>query len=400
MKFSKIEDVVKDIKRGQLVIVIDDEDRENEGDLILAAQYATPEKINFLALHGRGIICCPMSAEKLKALDINLMVNESGDTFKTAWTVSIDAKKGVSTGVSAKDRSKTVKLLASPKSVKADFVKPGHIFPLQAKEGGVLVRAGHTEACIDLVQLAGLRSVGVICEIMNEDGTMARTKDLTIFAQKHKLKICTIKDLIHYRRKNENLIQRSATTQITNAYGTFKLYAYKSVVDQELHLALVKGDPKQVESVLVRAHSECMTGDVFGSQRCDCGPQLDASMKRIADEGCGIVLYMRQEGRGIGLLNKLKTYELQDTGLDTVQANLELGFSADLRQYGVGAQILVDLGVKKIRLMTNNPKKIIGLSGYGLNVVGRVPIEMKPNKHNRRYLATKKKKMGHRLKKS
>jgi len=397
MKFSPIEDVIKDIRKGKLVIVIDDEDRENEGDLIMAAQTATSQKINFMAMHGRGIVCAPMASKRLRELEISLMVGESGDNFRTAWTISIDAKKGITTGISARDRTRTVRLLSDPKATMQDFVKPGHIFPLQAREGGVLVRAGHTEACIDLVRMAGLRPVGVICEIINDDGTMARTPDLIQFAKKHKLKICTIRDLIHYRRKTENLIYPSAKTQLSTPYGVFKLIAYESAVDKDLHLALVKGNPEKRKNVLVRVHSECLTGDVFGSQRCDCGLQLDAALKQIAKQGCGVLLYMRQEGRGIGLLNKLKSYELQDSGMDTVQANVELGFKPDLRQYGVGAQILVDLGIKNIRLLTNNPKKIVGLSGYGLKVVGRVPIEMKPSRHNVRYLATKRKKLGHRL---
>ena len=397
MKFSPIKEVIKDVKKGKLVIVIDDADRENEGDLIMAAQHATPAKINFMTLHGRGILCSPMESKRLEALDIDLMVGDAQDTFKTAWTVSIDAKRGITTGISAHDRSHTVKLLADPKAAPGDFVKPGHVFPLKAKDGGVLVRAGHTEACVDLVRLAGLKPVGVICEIMNDDGTMARTPELIRFAKKHKLKICTIQDLIHYRRRTENLIFPRAKTQITTEYGAFKLIAYESAVDKDLHVALVRGNPEKEKEALVRVHSECLTGDVFGSQRCDCGPQLDAALKQIAEAGCGVLIYMRQEGRGIGLLNKLKTYELQDQGLDTVQANLELGFKPDLRQYGVGAQILVDLGVKRIRLLTNNPKKIVGISGYGLKVVGRVPIEMKPNRHNLRYLKTKRNKLGHRL---
>jgi len=397
MKFTPIERIIRDIKKGKLVIILDDEDRENEGDLIMAAQFATPEKINFMALHGRGIVCTPMSAERLRELNIRAMVGESHDTFKTAWTVSIDAKKGVSTGISARDRARTVKLLADPKAAPEDFVKPGHVFPLQARDGGVLVRSGHTEACVDMVKLAGLQPVGVICEIMNSDGTMARTPQLMKFAKKHNLSIGTTQDLIHYRRKTEKLVYPAAKTRITNQYGDFKLIAYESTVDKALQLAMVMGEPGKKRAPLVRVHSECLTGDVFGSMRCDCGNQLHAALKKISAAGCGVLLYMRQEGRGIGLVNKLKAYELQDSGMDTVEANLELGFQPDLRQYGVGAQILSDLGLKNIRLLTNNPKKVVGLRGHDLKIVGRVPIESKPNRYNRFYLDTKRRKMGHRI---
>ena len=398
MKLSSIDSVVNDIKRGKLAIVVDDEDRENEGDLVMGAQFADAAKVNFMARHGRGIICVPMMPQRLEELGIGMMAAEqSQDTFRTAWATSVDARNGVTTGISAHDRALTIRKLVDPKATDKDFIKPGHIFPLKARPGGVLVRAGHTEAAIDLVRLAGLEPVGVVCEIMNDDGSMARLPDLIKFSRQHHLKICTIRDLIEYRRKKEKLVHRVAQTQITNEFGTFKLVAYESVVDAHYHLALVKGNPAEEKEVLVRVHSECLTGDVFGSKRCDCGRQLKSSIRMIAKEKTGVVLYMRQEGRGIGLVNKLKAYELQDAGLDTVEANVKLGFKPDLRHYGVGAQILVDLGVRNIRLLTNNPKKIIGLGGYGLRVVERVPIEVEPNRHNLRYLRTKKRKLGHYL---
>lgn len=395
MKLSSVADVLKDLKRGKLIVVVDDEDRENEGDLMCAAQFATAKNINFMAKHGRGIICVPMESRRLLELGIDLMVSENNDDFKTAWTVSIDARKGITTGISAYDREKTIKTLIDPKAAKNDLVRPGHIFPLRAREGGVLVRAGHTEACVDLMRLAGLYPAGAICEIMNDDGSMARLNDLRAFVKKHKLKICSIRDLIEYRRKKEKLIFKAVETRLQNEFGEFKLVAYESSVDKDYHIALVKGDVDQSKPVLVRVHSECFTGDVLGSKRCDCGEQLHNAMRIISQAGSGVVLYMRQEGRGIGLLNKLKAYQLQDQGLDTVQANEKLGFPADLRHYGVGAQILVDLGIKKIRLLTNNPKKIVGLEGYGLEVTERVPIQVKPGPHNQKYLATKKKKLGH-----
>ncbi len=395
MKFSTIPEVLSDLKKGRLIIVIDDEDRENEGDLVVAAQFASPKNINFMAKHGRGIICVPMESRRLEELGIDLMVQENSDEFKTAWTVSIDAKRGVTTGISAYDRARTVKTLIDPKTKKDDLVRPGHLFPLRSREGGVLVRAGHTEASVDLMRLAGLYPAAAICEIMNDDGSMARTPDLIGFAKKHKLKICTIRNLIEYRRRKEKLVFKAVETKIMNNYGEFKLVAYESTVDRDYHVALVMGEISTEKKVLVRVHSECFTGDVLGSKRCDCGEQLHNALQLIAKEGTGVLLYIRQEGRGIGLLNKLKAYQLQDQGLDTVQANERLGFPADLRHYGVGAQILADLGIRKIRLLTNNPKKIVGLEGYGLKVVERVPIQIKPGPHNRKYLETKKKKMGH-----
>ncbi len=395
MKFSAVRDVISDLKKGKMVIVVDDADRENEGDLIVAAEHATALNINFMAKHGRGIICVPMEGPRLEELGIDLMVANNQDDLKTAWTVSIDAKKGVTTGISAYDRSKTIQTLIDSKTKRSDLSRPGHIFPLRARDGGVLVRAGHTEACLDLMKIAGLYPAGAICEIMNDDGTMARTKELVAFSKKHHLKICSIRDLIEYRRKKEILISRAVETRLSNPYGDFKLLAYESSVDKDYHMALVMGELDSKKPVLVRVHSECFTGDVFGSARCDCGEQLHRSLQLIAKEKRGVLLYMRQEGRGIGLLNKLRAYRLQDEGLDTVQANNQLGFPADLRHYGVGAQILADLGIKKIRLLTNNPKKIVGLEGYGLKVVERVPIVTEPGKHNKKYLQTKKHKLGH-----
>ncbi len=395
LKLSRIPEVLSDLKKGKLVIVIDDADRENEGDLIVAAQHATPDHINFMAKHGRGIVCVPMEPKRLRELGIDLMVAENSDDLKTAWTVSIDAKHGITTGISAYDRSRTIKTLIDRKTGREDLSRPGHIFPLKAREGGVLVRAGHTEACVDLMRLAGLYPAGAICEIMNDDGSMARTPELFSFAKKHNLKVCTIRDLIEYRRKKEKMVFKAVETRLKNRHGEFKLVAYESAVDKDYHIALVMGELSSSEAVLVRVHSECFTGDVLGSARCDCGEQLESALKRIAREKKGVLLYMRQEGRGIGLLNKLKAYQLQDQGLDTVQANEKLGFPADLRHYGVGAQILADLGIKKIRLLTNNPKKIVGLEGYGLKVVERIPIRVKPGPHNKKYLKTKKKKLGH-----
>ena len=398
VKLNSIKEVISDIRKGKMVIVVDDPSRENEGDLIISASHITPEKVNFMAKYGRGLICVPMEDEMAERLGLHLMSRDLQDPYKTAWAVSVDAKEGITTGISAHDRARTIKLLSSKKAKDKDFVKPGHIFPLRSKSGGVLVRAGHTEASVDLMKLAGETPVGVICEIMNEDGTMARMDDLIKFAKKHRLKMCTIEDLIKYRRKSENLIEKIAEASLPTQYGDFVLHAYRSMVDDFQHLALVKGDITKGE-VLVRVHSQCLTGDIFHSLRCDCGDQLEGAMKRISKTKKGVILYLAQEGRGIGTLNKLKAYELQDKGLDTVEANEKLGFKADLRDYGIGAQILADLGLKRIKLLTNNPRKIIGLKGYGLQVVGRSSLEVKPGTKNVNYLKTKKKRLGHKLKK-
>lgn len=395
--FNSIESVITDIRRGKMVIVVDDADRENEGDLILAAQHVSAQAINFMARYGRGLICVPTTGDRLEQLGIGRMVHDNREVFRTDFQVSVDAASGISSGISAADRAKTITIMASPTAVPDDLVQPGHVFPLRAKSGGVLQRAGHTEAAVDLVRLAGARSIGVICEIMNDNGTMARLPELMKFARKHRLKICTIADLIEYRRTREKLVERVEVVRMPTEFGDFDLHLYRSKTDGQSHLALVRGDVARKKNVLVRVHSECLTGDVFGSQRCDCGPQLHQAMRQVAADGCGVIVYMRQEGRGIGLAPKIKAYKLQEQGLDTVEANKKLGYGMDLREYGLGAQILTDLGLKTIRLLTNNPKKIVGLEGYGLKITEQVPIRVKPNPHNERYLKTKKKKLGHLL---
>jgi 3,4-dihydroxy 2-butanone 4-phosphate synthase/GTP cyclohydrolase II len=400
MKFNTIEEGIEDIRKGRMVILVDDEDRENEGDLTMAAEAVTPEAINFMAMHGRGLICLSLTTERVEQLQLPMMTTDNTSSFGTAFTISIEAKKGVTTGISAADRATTIKTAISPKSRPEDLARPGHVFPLRARPGGVLQRAGQTEGSVDLARLAGLTPAGVICEIMNDDGTMSRVPQLMEFSKKFDLKIITVKDLIAYRVRKESLVRRVAVTKMPTSHGSdFTAILYSNDIDRMNHIALVKGDIKPDDDVLVRVHSECLTGDVFGSLRCDCGDQLHNAMKMIDEEGKGIILYMRQEGRGIGLEGKLRAYELQDTGKDTVEANLALGFKADLRDYGVGAQILRDIGVRKIRLLTNNPKKIVGLEGYGLQVVGRVPIEMHPHAKNIQYLKIKKSKLGHMLEK-
>ena len=397
-KFNTIDEAIDDIAKGKMVILVDDEDRENEGDLFIAAEKVTPEAINFMARHGRGLICLSLVPGRVEELELSMMTDDNTSPFGTAFTVSIEAKKGVTTGISAADRAKTIQTAIDPKTRPEDLARPGHVFPLKARLGGVLQRAGQTEGSVDLARLAGLYPAGVICEIMNDDGTMARVPELMEFAKKHNLKIVTIKDLIKYRMSTESFVKRLATVKLPTKYGKeFTAIAYTNDIDNNVHIALVKGEIKPGDEILVRVHSQCLTGDVFGSERCDCGEQLHKAMEMVKKEGKGVILYMKQEGRGIGLINKLKAYELQDKGLDTVEANIKLGFKPDLRDYGIGAQILVDLGVRKMRLMTNNPKKIVGLEGYGLKVVERVSIETRPTERNIIYLKTKKKKLGHML---
>ena len=395
IQFHTIEEAIEDFRNGKILIVIDDEDRENEGDFVLAAEKVTPEAINFFVKEGRGVVCAPLTSERAKELNLDLMVEANTSLHETPFTVSIDYLHGTTTGVSVADRSVTVRALTDPKAQAQDFARPGHIFPLRAMEGGVLRRAGHTEAVVDLCKLSGLIPVGVLCEILAEDGTMARVPQLLKIAERFQLKIITVRALIEYRIRRDKLIQREVSTNLPTKYGKFRISLYKSQTDNKEHIALVKGKISPEIPTLVRVHSECLTGDVFGSLRCDCNAQLIASMQQIEKEGRGVVIYMRQEGRGIGLANKLKAYSLQDDGLDTVEANEKLGFRADLRDYGIGAQILRDLGVGKMRLLTNNPKKIIGLTGYGLEMVERVPLEIHPNEYNDRYLKTKRDKLGH-----
>ncbi len=395
--FSTIEAALEDIREGKFVVVVDAADRENEGDLTIAAQFATPEAINFMATHGRGLICLCLTEERCEELGLRQMTDRNETPFGTAFTISIEAREGVTTGISAPDRARTIQVAIDPSRGPADLVQPGHIFPLRARRGGVLQRAGQTEAAVDLARLAGLNPAGVVCEIMREDGTMARVPDLIPYCERHGIRMITVEDLIEYRRQTEKLVERMTSVRLPTAYGDFTAVAFRETLTGKHHVALVKGDVDGEENVLVRVHSECLTGDVFHSLRCDCGEQLELALERIAAEPRGVLLYMAQEGRGIGLLNKLRAYELQEAGLDTVEANLELGFAADLREYGIGSQILADLGLTTIRILTNNPKKMTGIEGFGLSVVEQVPIEVSPNAENQRYLETKREKLGHQL---
>ncbi|MDH4201190.1 MAG: bifunctional 3,4-dihydroxy-2-butanone-4-phosphate synthase/GTP cyclohydrolase II [Spirochaetia bacterium] len=395
-----VEEAIEEIKKGKMLIVTDSSDRENEGDLLMAAEKVTPESINFMATHGRGLVCVPLTSKKAQKLGLNPMVTKNEESLKTAFTVSVDARNNVSTGISAQDRAHTIGLLASQISVSDDFVMPGHVFPLIAREGGVLVRAGHTEAAVDLAMMAGMEQVGIICEIMKEDGTMARMPDLEKFSIEHDIKLITIADIIAYRRKRENMVREVAEANLPTEYGNFKIKGFLNDIDDKEHIALIMGKIDPDQPTLVRVHSECLTGDVFHSLRCDCGYQLAAAMKKISENQNGVILYMRQEGRGIGIINKLKAYRYQDEGMDTVEANKKLGYEADLRDYGIGAQILTQLGIREIRLMTNNPRKVVGLEGYGLKIVERVPIVIEANPFNKKYLSTKTDKMGHFLEKS
>ena len=393
--FARIEEAIEEIRAGRFVVVVDDEDRENEGDLTIAAQFVTPDAVNFMATHGRGLICLCLTAERCDELGLRQMTDQNEAPFSTAFTVTIEARDGVSTGISAADRARTIQVAVDPTSTAHDLVQPGHVFPLRARSGGVLQRSGQTEAAVDLARLAGLTAAGVVCEIMNEDGSMARVPDLVEFCAVHGLKLVTVADLIEYRRRTEKLVERVVSVRLPTDHGDFQAVAYRETLTGKQHVALVKGDVDGMDDVLVRVHSECLTGDVFHSRRCDCGQQLERALARIEQEGAGVLLYLAQEGRGIGLLNKLRAYELQEQGRDTVQANLELGFKADAREYGIGSQILTDLGLTTIRVLTNNPRKISGISGFGLTVVSQEPIEVEPNDENRGYLETKREKLGH-----